>query len=562
MEKITMKIFKIVLFVLLAGMCNVTFSQQVPVTNDYSDVIEKLQIITDRSTYIVGEELSFLIHLSLDGTSQLNEWSKVAYLELISFDGIASVKVKLPVQNQKAFGEIKIPEDLPSGNYYLKAYTRWLRNFNPGLYAYTPITIINFNSDQMVASPVFYTPDFYVDTVSLKINPLENFTLGNTETSKRKVQKVLFWSDNKVKPVHLIVNVTRDPLFEANTIAVIPNQSDSGFDLLFSPETRGVSISGTLVNIKTKEPMPNQMVSVSLIANRSQNLSVVSNENGKFNVNLGNQIGSKEILITSNNTLAEIKVDNDFCNKVVKLPFLPLNLDALNKMELFRSIKIGVIEKQFEENKHLETLPQDKTTEQYYAEPTMNIVLSEYIPLPTLKDYFYELIPQASIRTENGKSSIQILGAAADLLVYPPLVLIDNIIVTEIDKLLEVSPKRIERIEILNKPYIKGDLTYGGIVNIFSKEGDLAGMELPKSGLFFNYQLFSEQQTFNYDQPVPENEPIMRNTLYWKVLGSDTENLSELTFNVGDLPGKYMVQLYSITLDGTVVSDTASFTVQ
>jgi hypothetical protein len=74
--------------------------------------------------------------------------------------------------------------------------------------------------------------------------------------------------------------------------------------------------------------------------------------------------------------------------------------------------------------------------------------------------------------------------------------------------------------------------------------------------------LFSEQQTFNYDQPVPENEPIMRNTLYWKVLGSDTENLSELTFNVGDLPGKYMVQLYSITLDGTVVSDTASFTVQ
>lgn len=557
-----MNVFKIVLFVLLAGMCNVTFGQQVPVKNDYSSVIEKLQIISDRSTYIVGEELSFLIHLSLDGTNQLNEWSQVAYLELISYDGIASVKIKLPVQNQKAFGEIKIPEDLPSGNYYLKAYTKWLRNFNPGLYAFKPITIINFNSDEMVASPVFYTPDFYIDTVPLTINPLDNFTLGLTEISTREMQKVLFKPGNKVNTEHLIVNVTRDPLFEMHSLGVKPTQPDSGFVFIFSPETRGVSISGTLVNNKTKEPFPNQMVSVSLIANQSQNLSVVSDEKGKFNVNLGSQTGTKEILITSNNTLAEIKVDNDFCNKGVKLPFLPLNLDALNKLELFRNIKIGVIEKQFEENKRLETLPQHETTEQYYAEPTMNIVMSEFIPLPTMSDYFYELIPQASIRTENGKSSIQVLGAAADLLVYPPLVLIDNIIVTEIDKLLEVSPKRIERIEILNKPYIKGDLTYGGIVNIFSKEGDLAGMELPKSGLFFNYQLFSEQQAFDYEQEIPKNEPIMRNTLFWKVFGSDTESLSELTFNVGDLPGKYVVQLYGITSDGTVVSDTASFIVK
>ncbi len=557
-----MNFFKIVLFLLFAGSYNFTFGQQVSDKNDYSDVIETLQIITDRSTYIVGEKLSFFIHLSLEGSEQSKEWSKVAYLELITYDGIAAVKTKLPVQNKKAFGAIKIPEDLPSGNYYLKAYTKWLRNFNPGQYAYTPITIINYNSDEMVASPVFYTPDFYIDTVSLTINPLNNFTLGSTETPRREEQKVLFMPDNKVKSGHLIVNVTRNPLFEAYRLIVKPNQPDSGFELLFSPETRGVSISGTLVNIKTKEPMPNQMVSVSLIANHSQNLSVVSNENGKFNVNLGNQTGSKEILIISNNTLAEIKVDNDFCNKAVKLPFLPLNLDALNKMELLRSIKIGVIEKQFDANKSQETLPKRETAEQYYAEPTMNIVMSEYIPLPTLKDYFYELIPQASIRTDNGKPTIQVLGAAADLLVYPPLILIDNIIVTEIDKLLEVSPKRIERIEILNKPYIKGDLTYGGIVNIFSTEGDLAGMELPKSGLFFNYQLFSEQQAYNYDQLVPDNEPIMRNTLYWSVLGSDADSLSELTFNVGDLPGKFMVQLYGISPDGMVVCDTASFIVQ
>lgn len=557
-----MNIFKIVLFLLFAGMCKFTFGQQVPVKNDYSSVIEKLQIITDRSTYIVGDELSFLIHLSLNGTNQLNEWSKVAYLELISYDGIASVKIKLPVKSQNAVGEIKIPDDLPSGNYYLKAYTKWLRNFNPGLYAYKPITIINYNSDEIVASPVFYTPDFYIDTVPLSTNPQDLFTLGAAEINTRAMQRVLLKPENKVKTGHYIVNVTRDPLFEAYSLAVLPNQSYSGFDLLFSPETREVSISGSLINTKTKEPLPNTMVSVSLIANQSQNLSVVSDEKGKFNVNLGKHKGTKEILITSNNTLAEIKVDNDFCNKVIKLPFLPLNLDALNKMELIRSVKIGVIEKQFEENKHMELLPQDKTTEQYYAEPTMNIVFSEYIPLPTLKDYFYELIPQASIRTDNGKLTIQVLGAAADLLVYPPLVLIDNIIVTEIDKLLEVSPKRIERIEILNKPYIKGDLTYGGIVNIFSKEGDLAGMELPKSGLFFNYQLFSDQQPFDYDQEIPENEPIMRNTLYWKVFSSDTDNLSELTFNVGDLPGKYIVQLYGITPDGEVISDTASFIVK
>ncbi len=67
--------------------------------------------------------------------------------------------------------------------------------------------------------------------------------------------------------------------------------------------------------------------------------------------------------------------------------------------------------------------------------------------------------------------------------IYPPLVMIDGVAIFDIEAVLAVSPRLIERIEIVNAPYIRGNVTFGGIISLISKNNDLGYIDLPSSGL-------------------------------------------------------------------------------
>ena len=45
------------------------------------------------------------------------------------------------------------------------------------------------------------------------------------------------------------------------------------------------------------------------------------------------------------------------------------------------------------------------------------------------------------------------------------------------EKVLLLPPSRIQRIEVVNELYSHGDFFYGGIISIFTKENNLAGID-------------------------------------------------------------------------------------
>lgn len=113
--------------------------------NKYQDQVfqEKLFIHTDRSLYITGENLFFKIYL-VDGKSHKSvNLSKIAYLELVDFDSAAKVQTKVALDIYGGDGSIYLPASLNSGKYILRAYTRWMRNFDSSFYFYKTITILN-----------------------------------------------------------------------------------------------------------------------------------------------------------------------------------------------------------------------------------------------------------------------------------------------------------------------------------------------------------------------------------------------------------------------------------
>lgn len=104
---------------------------------------EKLYVHTDRTFYLTGDYLWFKIY-SVDGFHhELSNLSKVGYIELLDRNDKPVLQAKIALKNGEGSSSIFLPASLNSGNYTLRAYTRWMRNFSAEFYFHKTITIVN-----------------------------------------------------------------------------------------------------------------------------------------------------------------------------------------------------------------------------------------------------------------------------------------------------------------------------------------------------------------------------------------------------------------------------------
>jgi hypothetical protein len=104
---------------------------------------EKLYAHLDRSFYLTGETMWFKLYY-VDGTFNRSlDLSKVAYVEILDRTSKALVQTKVGLTSGHGNGSLFLPASLPSGEYQVRAYTRWMRNFGPESFFQESITIIN-----------------------------------------------------------------------------------------------------------------------------------------------------------------------------------------------------------------------------------------------------------------------------------------------------------------------------------------------------------------------------------------------------------------------------------
>lgn len=104
---------------------------------------EKLELETDHTTYLSGEEIKFSC-ITYDYILQTAiKVSKIAYVEFLTFDNNIIAQSKIELKNSCGNGSIQIPKELPTGIYYIRAHTNYMKNFSKNDYALNSITIIN-----------------------------------------------------------------------------------------------------------------------------------------------------------------------------------------------------------------------------------------------------------------------------------------------------------------------------------------------------------------------------------------------------------------------------------
>jgi len=104
---------------------------------------EKLFVHTDKSFYLTGEILWLKIY-DVDGaTNKPLKISKTTYVDVIDKSNTPVMQAKIALNNASGNGSIYIPVNLASGNYKLRAYTGWMKNYSPDYYFEKQISIVN-----------------------------------------------------------------------------------------------------------------------------------------------------------------------------------------------------------------------------------------------------------------------------------------------------------------------------------------------------------------------------------------------------------------------------------
>jgi hypothetical protein len=299
----------------------------------------------------------------------------------------------------------------------------------------------------------------------------------------------------------------------------------------------------------------------------------MSDENGRFILTTSEVAGEKkEFFVTpeqeEGNGL-EVRIDQEYDSRTVAFPGGRFQL-ADDELELARKIALHMqLSKAY--------MPADSAAESpailkhsegnripFYGTRVKRLLIDVYVRLPNLEEVFINLVPEVQFYRKQGKNRIRIMSDNNSIGVFSPLIMMDHISVFDHESLLVLSPERIERIDLINEVYLKGNVSFGGVLAIYSRKGDMAGIDLPKGSYFFDYQSFNPQSSTSVPPPSPDRRvPDTRNTIFWSGhLLLDKGSQMELPFRAPTVPGNYVVLIRGVSRAGEVFSASTTFRVE
>ncbi len=581
-------ILKIVLLSCLIPVTNYIGAQtSVNDTNNLktSRYLEKLYVHTDRDVYISGEQIWLKIYKLSGLTGFPDNVSKVIYVELLDGQSNPVNQLKIFINKTSGSAVIRLSDTLSSGKYLIRAYTRWMLNFPGDRDAYKPVFIINpfkkINNSLPVSesqvSDKRFAPQEETDKsvtnifakgednqIDIKIYPLVS-----SYQEREKVKFEIHTTDISGKPViaDLSVSVVKSSLvftdgmnnFNGYLSDTLLNAFKKSQDNL--PELEGEFLHGTVKSSLTEEPLKNTDISLSFVGKTARCSFSKTNDNGEFNFIIKDQFGTKEMVIQS--LSKEIKdvyfdLDQPFSTIFDEYSFQFPNIDSarlagINKAII--SMQVNAIYEQFRKKSNVTT--ENTQTSDFYGSPIRRINMSDYIELTDVREIIKEILPEVVVFSRNKEIGLKVLNINPfESFENPALVLVDGIPVYNIDALLKVSAKELERIDIINARYYYKEFIFEGIVNFVTKKGNLSALESDNSVLRQVFEGFQKNEDFflpdyNSDSLKVSTLPDFRNTLFWNSdIRTGMEGNAQVQFYTSDESGTYTIIIEGITSDG------------
>lgn len=127
---------------------------------------EKVYLHIDRSFYTAGDDIWFKVYLVNAKTNTLFDNSNNLYVELINKDSKIVKRIALRIKNGLGMGDFHLGDSIASGNYEIRAYTNWMKNFGEAFFFKREIHVEN-----MIGIKAQASKDFQPDNLDLQFFP-------------------------------------------------------------------------------------------------------------------------------------------------------------------------------------------------------------------------------------------------------------------------------------------------------------------------------------------------------------------------------------------------------
>jgi hypothetical protein len=150
------------------------------------NIQEKVYIHTDKPYYAIGDDIWFKAYVVDAQTLTPTPQSNILYVDLINGRDSVKKTLRIPLVAGFGYGNFELKDSLQEGNYRIRAYTNWMRNFGDTFYFDRTVKIGNAWTNQLITKTDYsYAKEGNNENVTAKINfsNIDGFPYANKEVS-------------------------------------------------------------------------------------------------------------------------------------------------------------------------------------------------------------------------------------------------------------------------------------------------------------------------------------------------------------------------------------------
>ncbi|MCF0058545.1 carboxypeptidase-like regulatory domain-containing protein [Dyadobacter sp. CY356] len=520
---------------------------------------EKVYLNTDRPYYYPGENIWFSGFMNYRTPGRMDTLSKVLYVDLIAADKTISKMLAIPIDSGRAAGSIQISSKTLPGNYVLRAYTQWMKNYGIDLFFYKPVIILNPSEsiDQIASAPLADSLlKVKFDKTDYKILSKVKMTVGLDSTLLDNLIKgsfsVTVLDEKLTIPTSESTNIKND--FE---MSAIPREITA--ELKYSIET-GISINGIYQDKKGK---PKKTKLTLIPENMGGIYQATTNTEGEFSIkNLMFYDSLKFVFQPSEGKVIIVNQDSPYLPE--KLPVSKLKHKSLVTPRVYHSNDTlrATLLKEFK-------VTGTKTVKQEngYATPDFYIKGESMGNFGSAAEAIAAKVPGFKLISEDNNwyliwNRFTINGR--DGHPQEPNLYVDNVMVTGEtagNRLFQINPAMIDHVEVNGMITAnQGANGANGLINIFTKktnEVDSRALSI-FSAHGFDRTLPFPQPDYEIFKPDAEHTDN-RSTLYWNPRFEivSTHKPAELSFFTSGQTGNFRIIIEGITNRGHTIHSEA-----
>ncbi|MEP7251331.1 MAG: hypothetical protein ABI683_03095 [Ginsengibacter sp.] len=349
----------------------------------------------------------------------------------------------------------------------------------------------------------------------------------------------------------------------------------------YAPEYAGHIITGRITNESTNKAAPDVLVYLSVPGRRVQLKGCISDGAGYVHFDMKDFIGSSQIVLQTNSEKENkyrIEIftpySEHFSDDVIPaLHVSESDEEELKQGNFHMEVQNGYHQKELESpaDMQIDSLP-------FYYKPFKTYLLDNYTRFTTMEEVMREYVNEISVRRSGTDFRFMTLNEPGFklqnkqpvevLMKDNPLVLMDGVPVFDINKIIAYDPLKIQKLEVVASRYYWGPIIADGIISYTTYKGDLEGYTLDPNDLVLDYDALQQQRIFYspdyssdklFQSPIPD----YRDVLYWSPdISTNDQGKAKFSFYTGDLPGKYVMILQGIAVNGEAGSASTVITVE